>query len=118
MNKEEIENRFTYHAPKPGQPAIYEQIRYTAKELAICICALTPESREQSLAITALEESVFWANAAIARHPLEQQSDPNTLYPDVLTTSHAAGSSSPAHMTDEPEFQGTRRLHIEEDDTP
>jgi len=29
--------------------------------------ANTPESREQSLAITALEEAVMWANAAIAR---------------------------------------------------
>ena len=28
----------------------------------------TPPSREQSLALTALEECVMWANAAIARN--------------------------------------------------
>lgn len=67
MNIEELNKRFTYHAPQPGQPARYEQIRFTAKELAITICSLTPESREQSLAITALEECVMWANASIAR---------------------------------------------------
>lgn len=64
ITPEELEKRFTYHAPRPGQPAIYEQIRYSAKELATTICALTPESREQSLAITALEECVSWAAIA------------------------------------------------------
>ena len=29
---------------------------------------LCPDSRELALAITKLEEVVFWANAAIARH--------------------------------------------------
>ncbi|MGP3782344.1 Acb2/Tad1 domain-containing protein [Paenibacillus sp. 1A_MP2] len=28
----------------------------------------TPKSREQSLAMTNLEQAVFWANAAIARN--------------------------------------------------
>jgi len=63
-----IETNFTYHAPKPGQPEKYEQIRAKAKELAYLITELTPSSREQSLAMTELESSVFWANAAIARN--------------------------------------------------
>lgn len=62
-----IENRFTYHAPKEGQPAKYEAIRNKAKELAYLIDELTPTSREQSLSMTKLDEVVFWANAAIAR---------------------------------------------------
>lgn len=65
----EIENRFTYHPPKPDQPAKYEQIRATAKELAYLILELTPGGREQSTAITKCEEAMFWANAAIARAP-------------------------------------------------
>jgi hypothetical protein len=36
--------------------------------LAYHIKAETPASREQSLALTHLEDAVFWANAAIARH--------------------------------------------------
>jgi hypothetical protein len=64
----DIEKRFTYHASKEGQPAKYTALRQKAKELAELIVELTPSSREQSLAITSLEETTFWANAAIARH--------------------------------------------------
>jgi len=67
MDKADIENRFTYHAPKPGQPEIYEGIREQAKSMAFNLVGPCPESRELSLAITKLEECVFWANAAIAR---------------------------------------------------
>ncbi|MCM3494543.1 hypothetical protein M4D52_13975 [Paenibacillus lactis] len=64
----QIENNFRYHAPKPGQPEIYQQIREKAKELAYLIDELAPNSREKALAMTNLEQSVFWANAAIARN--------------------------------------------------
>ena len=67
MDKAELENRFTYHAPAGTQAERYEKMRSNARELALFIVSVTPESREQSLAITALEEAVFWANAAIAR---------------------------------------------------
>ena len=65
MNK--IENAFTYHAPKPGQPEMYQSIREKAKELAYLIDELVPDSREKSLAQTNLEQTVMWANAGIAR---------------------------------------------------
>lgn len=65
---EDIEKRFTYHAPKPGQPERYGAIRDAAKAFAELINTKTPASREQSLALTKLEESVMWANAAIARN--------------------------------------------------
>lgn len=65
---EDLDNRFTYHAPKPGQPAKYEAIRDKAHWLAAFINETAPESREKSLALTALEECVMWANASIARH--------------------------------------------------
>jgi hypothetical protein len=64
----DLENRFTYHAPKEGQPKKYEDIRATALELAKLIDELCPDSREKSLAITSLEESTMWANASIARN--------------------------------------------------
>jgi hypothetical protein len=65
---DEIENNFTYHAPKPFQPALYEELRAKAKELAYMIFEHCPNSRERSLAFTHLETSVFWANAAIERN--------------------------------------------------
>jgi hypothetical protein len=64
----DIENIFTYHAPKPGQPEKYEKLRNKAKELAYLIEELTPGCREQSLAMTKLEEVIFFANAAVARY--------------------------------------------------
>lgn len=67
MTDEEIETRFSYHAPKSSQPAMYEVIRTEAKVFAKVLDALCPESREKSLAFTALEEAVMWANASIAR---------------------------------------------------
>ena len=63
-----IENAFTYHAPKDGQPEKYQAIREKAKELAYLIQELVPPSREQSLAMTKLEECSMWANAGIARN--------------------------------------------------
>jgi hypothetical protein len=64
---EELEIRFTYHSPSGDQPEKYEIIRNIAKGFAEFIAVNTPDSREQSLALTKLEEAVFWANAAIAR---------------------------------------------------
>ena len=68
ISLEDLEKRFTYHPPKEGQAVKYEEIRREAKNLARIIIRLTPESRERSLALTKLEEVVFWANAAIARN--------------------------------------------------
>ena len=67
-NIPDIENRFTYHAPKEGQPKKYEALRSEAKDFAYMIELACPDSRERSLALTKLEEAVMWANAAIARH--------------------------------------------------
>lgn len=70
-NLNDLENRFTYHPPKEGQPEIYERIRFAGMGFALLIDQHAPESRELSLAITKIEEAVFWANAAIARGPVE-----------------------------------------------
>lgn len=67
IGKDELDVRFTYHAPKGDQPERYEAIRDEGRVLAKLIVDSTPTSREQSLALTALEEAVMWANAAIAR---------------------------------------------------
>lgn len=66
-DREKLNNNFTYHAPKNDQPEKYVAIRAKAKELAELLVSYCPPSRELSLAITKLEECVFWANASIAR---------------------------------------------------
>ena len=65
---DDLTKRFTYHTPKNDQPKRYVEIRDEAKLFARTVCDLCPDSRERSLAITKIEEAVFWANASIARN--------------------------------------------------
>jgi len=64
----DLENVFSYHSPKSDQPKRYEELRAKVKELAILINCNVCDSREKSLALTKLEEAIFWANAGIARN--------------------------------------------------
>lgn len=64
----DLSNRFVYHSPKGDQQTRYADIRAKLLETAGFITERTPKSREQSLAMTKLEEAMFWANAAIARN--------------------------------------------------
>lgn len=66
--KAQVEKAFTYHAPKEDQVERYAAICDLAKDVANLIIECTPISREQSVALTTLEEVVMWANAAIARN--------------------------------------------------
>ena len=67
LDDEELVTRFTYHPPKGDQTARYKALRFTIREAALLILESTVECREQSLAITHLEQASMWANAAIAR---------------------------------------------------
>jgi hypothetical protein len=67
MDSAELDKRFTSHPPQGDQSERYAQIRSEIRRVAELITDLTPDSREQALALTKLEEAVFWANAAIAR---------------------------------------------------
>jgi hypothetical protein len=69
MNADDLANRFTFHPASPEQAQSYTEIRSLAFDLAKRLDELCPDSRELSLALTHLEDAVFWANAAIARHP-------------------------------------------------
>jgi hypothetical protein len=63
---EDLENWFTYHAPKEGQPEKYTAIRNAAFNLAEVILENTPACADQSAAIRLIREGVMTANAAIA----------------------------------------------------
>ncbi len=66
MITEALDNIFTYHKPFGNQPSRYEELRNSAKSLAQLINKACPESREKSLAITSLQQTIMWANASIA----------------------------------------------------
>jgi hypothetical protein len=66
-----INNDFIYHSPHSDQLARYAALREAGRLLAIKIVESTPVSREQSLALTNLEQAIMFANAAIARNEQE-----------------------------------------------
>jgi len=66
LNKAEIQRRFEYKPPSAAQREVYQEITEACIDLAMLIVTLTPGGREQSLAITALEEVRMRANQAIA----------------------------------------------------
>jgi hypothetical protein len=71
IDKAEIDHRFDYVAPNNQTVPVHLHTRAEYKRLAETLARTIPESREKSLAITALEESLMWANAAIARNQEE-----------------------------------------------
>lgn len=70
ISDKELRHRFT---PQPGtdagEPGMVRghTIRKACLEVAHVICDYTPNGREQALAITKLEEAMFWANKALTR---------------------------------------------------
>lgn len=69
MEQKDLHHRFNHHVPTGNKFEKYERIRKIARDYADNLNLTCPDSREKSLAITKLEEVVFWANAAIARNP-------------------------------------------------
>lgn len=65
---ETIENNFRSHELSDKNKWASNEIRQAAKRFAYLIERNVPNSREKSLAMTNLEQAVFWANAGIARN--------------------------------------------------
>jgi hypothetical protein len=69
----DIDNRFKYHPPTtPDIKSKHEYVRGACGGFAHDLTDILPESREKSLAITKLEEVMFWANAALARNKVKE----------------------------------------------
>jgi hypothetical protein len=68
IGEDDLRNRFTYHPPTVTQTGLYEEIRERALNLGLWLDEVLPDSREKSLAFTALDDMVMSANASIARH--------------------------------------------------
>ncbi len=62
----QVDISFKYHSPKDDQPERYVYLRERARFLGMDILHMVPLGREQSLAITKLEEAIMWANKGIA----------------------------------------------------
>lgn len=84
-----IMNDYTYHSPTPEQVIRYNKIREMGKEFALLVITQCPGSREASLALTQIEQAVFFANAAIAR---------NEKLPEGYTPPTQAADPTPAEF--------------------
>lgn len=69
MERSDLENRFSFHpANTEEKKQAHETVRNTCLRVAIDLNNLLPEGREKALALTHLEEVMFWANAGVARN--------------------------------------------------
>ena len=57
---------FAYHRPSPEVQAVMTRVRESFQAMASLLDGAIPESREKSLAFTALEESAMWAMKALS----------------------------------------------------
>ena len=69
MTHEDIRARFDHSPPlSPEKRAALVPLRTLTRNLAETYASELPAGREQALALTKLEEALFWADAAITRH--------------------------------------------------
>lgn len=65
---DDIANRFAYHPPTTEERRQdHSALRFACLTMATYLNDNLPAGREKALAITHLEEVMFWGNAAIAR---------------------------------------------------
>lgn len=64
----DLDRRFAYHpASTQERRDDHESVRDACRDLARHLNEVLPEGREKALAFTKLEETMFWANAGVAR---------------------------------------------------
>lgn len=67
INYAELDKRFSAHSVDEDQISCLESVRAAGRAMALAVLQVAPEGRERSLALTKIEEAMFWANAGIAR---------------------------------------------------
>lgn len=63
----DLDKRFRSHPVDAEQAECLDHVRSAMRSAAVAVLQVAPEGRERALALTKLEEAMFWANAAIAR---------------------------------------------------
>jgi len=97
INTEDLKNRFMHHPPRDAETIkAHEKVRDKCLNLAIILTELIPDGQEKALAITNLEQVMFWANAAIARRKEEERffcmcEDPEHVARDMYSTCGKCG---------------------------
>jgi hypothetical protein len=68
MDQTRLYHDFNHHPPKGNNIAVlHQEVRKRCLDLALFIDQSLPDCREKSLAVTKLEEVMYWTNAGVAR---------------------------------------------------
>lgn len=67
----DLDNIYSYHKPSQSDITRHAAIRDAASAFAGVVLSNAGSGRERSLALTQIEQAMFWANAAVAREPDE-----------------------------------------------
>ena len=120
LDTAEIIERTTYHSVNRGQQNIMDELRTRIQSFMIFFNDYCKPSRETSLALTHAEESLMFANKAVARHGviLKSNSEENAI-PEPLISTEELGEKAYTlyrescggksfHGEDIPEWDGVR----------
>ncbi|MEV4575975.1 hypothetical protein AB0K16_22285 [Nonomuraea jabiensis] len=70
MDVNDLRNRFAFHpASTEERKRDHEAIRDACMVLVMTLDSIVPDGRELSLAVTNIEQAMYWANAGAARQP-------------------------------------------------
>ena len=65
---EDLTQRFEHHTPSETGVEAIGNLRKEFSLTAQLVDDVMPDCREKSLALTNLEQALFWANAGVSRH--------------------------------------------------
>jgi len=77
MGVSKLLSNFNYRKMSEKQIEDSQNVRELGVKLALLIDEIIPDSREKSLAITKLEESIMWVNKGISLNLKEKESEVN-----------------------------------------
>jgi len=64
---DDLAQKFEYYPPDEEKARRHNRVRGALLQAAISVKETVPLGREHALALTKIEEAMFWANAGIAR---------------------------------------------------
>ena len=96
---EDVKNRFAFHPATETTGPQHDAVRADAGRLAQKWQKTLPPGRHKSLALTALQEAMMWANASVACDQPAASSDVPAPQPEPKPTKAAPAKKSTRRVT-------------------